>query len=128
MFRGAFSALLVLGYVGLVSLDQGRASDPALPDRALTPGAVATTDLALICKPGYARAVRHTALAVKHAFGCSGISTRQHNEPDGNQDVWHYHVHVFPRYPNDGLYGSTGTRVTGDEVHRAAELLRSSWP
>ena len=73
-------------------------------------------------------AVRDTALAMKQAFGCSGISTRQHNEPDGNQDVWHYHVHVFPRYPGDGLYGSTGARVSADDVRRAATLLRSSWP
>lgn len=29
---------------------------------------------------------------------------RQHNEPDGNQDVWHFHVHVFPRYAGDNLY------------------------
>jgi len=73
-------------------------------------------------------AVRDTALAMKQAFGCSGISTRQHNEPDGNQDVWHYHVHVFPRYPDDGLYRSTGARVSADDVRRTAALLRSSWP
>jgi histidine triad (HIT) family protein len=30
--------------------------------------------------------------------------TRQHNEPAGNQDVWHYHMHVFPRYAGDDLY------------------------
>lgn len=29
---------------------------------------------------------------------------RQHNEPDGNQNVWHFHVHVFPRYKDDNLY------------------------
>jgi len=38
------------------------------------------------------------------SYSCDGISTRQHNEPFGNQDVWHYHVHVFPRYENDNLY------------------------
>jgi histidine triad (HIT) family protein len=29
---------------------------------------------------------------------------RQHNEPAGNQDRWHYHMHVFPRYAGDDLY------------------------
>jgi len=29
---------------------------------------------------------------------------RQHNEPAGNQDAWHYHVHVFPRFAGDDLY------------------------
>ena len=33
-----------------------------------------------------------------------GVSTRQHNEPAGNQDVWHYHLHVFPRYQDDAFY------------------------
>lgn len=49
-------------------------------------------------------AARKIALAMKTAYNCDGISTRQHNEPAGLQDVWHYHLHVFPRYPNDNLY------------------------
>lgn len=44
------------------------------------------------------------AIAMKGSYGCEGISTRQHNEPAGNQDVWHYHLHVFPRYEGDNLY------------------------
>lgn len=48
--------------------------------------------------------VREVALAVRDTYGCDGVSTRQHNEPAGNQDVWHYHVHVFPRYAGDELY------------------------
>lgn len=46
------------------------------------------------------------AIAFKHIYGCDGVSTRQHNEPAGNQDVWHYHLHVFPRYAGDNLYHS----------------------
>ncbi|MEV6521973.1 HIT domain-containing protein [Longispora sp. NPDC051575] len=48
--------------------------------------------------------VREMAVAIRHCYGSPGVSTRQHNEPAGDQDVWHYHVHVFPRYPDDGLY------------------------
>lgn len=33
------------------------------------------------------RVVKAVALAQKVAFACEGISTRQHNEPAGNQDV-----------------------------------------
>ena len=50
--------------------------------------------------------VRQIAIAMRTTYGCDGISTRQHNEPAGNQDVWHYHVHVFPRYVDDNLYAS----------------------
>lgn len=41
------------------------AADPLLPDPALTPGAVLTTDAARICKPDYSKSVRHTSLALK---------------------------------------------------------------
>lgn len=44
------------------------------------------------------------AVAVKTEYECDGISTRQHNEPSGNQDLWHFHLHVFPRWKNDNLY------------------------
>ena len=52
-------------------------------------------------------AARRIAIALKTAFECEGVSTRQHNEPVGNQDVWHYHLHVIPRHPGDRLYGLT---------------------
>ena len=38
---------------------------------------------------------KKVALALKETYGCDGVSSRQHNEPCGNQDVWHYHLHVF---------------------------------
>jgi histidine triad (HIT) family protein len=47
---------------------------------------------------------REVAIAFKYIYECEGVSTRQHNEPAGGQDVWHYHLHVFPRYNNDNLY------------------------
>lgn len=51
-------------------------------------------------------AARQVALALKHVYRCDGVSTRQHNEPAGDQEVWHYHLHVFPRYGGDRLYES----------------------
>ena len=50
---------------------------------------------------------RDVAIAFKQTYNCDGVSTRQHNEPEGGQDVWHYHLHVFPRYKDDNLYQST---------------------
>ena len=47
---------------------------------------------------------RQVAVAMRASYDCEGISTRQHNEPSGNQDVWHLHVHVFPRWADDRLY------------------------
>ena len=73
-------------------------------------------------------AVRSVALAMKRAFECEGVSTRQHNEPAGSQDVWHYHVHVFPRSDGDSLYGTDGAPADADELRRLADALRAAWP
>ncbi len=75
------------------------------------------------------RAVRDAAVALKTALQCQGISTRQHNEPAGNQDVWHYHVHVFPRYDGDDLYQSVEEYWPGEsEMREMADTIRSAWP
>ena len=47
---------------------------------------------------------KQVALGMKETYKCDGISFRQHNEPAGNQDVWHFHLHVFPRWGDDQLY------------------------
>ena len=44
------------------------------------------------------------AIAFKKVYKSDGTSVRQHNEPAGNQDVFHFHLHVFPRYKDDRLY------------------------
>lgn len=69
---------------------------------------------------------KSVALAMKRKYGCKGISTRQHNEPAGNQDVWHYHLHVFPRYPNDGLYTSQGSLMNSGQRAIYAQKLRAA--
>jgi histidine triad (HIT) family protein len=68
------------------------------------------------------------ATAMRAAYGCEGTSTRQHNEPGGGQDVWHFHVHVFPRHVDDLLYETNGeTRhASADERAPYAERLRSA--
>ncbi len=40
---------------------------------------------------------------LKKAYGCDGITLRQNNEPAGDQHAFHYHLHIFPRYENDGF-------------------------
>jgi len=67
---------------------------------------------------------RRCATAMKELYGCPGISTRQHNGPEGNQDVWHYHIHVFPRYARNDLYGQTARLVSLEERAPYAQRLR----
>lgn len=74
------------------------------------------------------RAVRDASMAMKSAYECDGVSTRQHNEPAGNQDVWHLHVHVFPRWTGDELYRSRGEMADAHDIRLRAEQLRRAWP
>ena len=74
-------------------------------------------------------ATRRLAHAMLAAFGCEGISTRQHNGPAGNQDVWHYHLHVFPRYTNDGLHaGQKKVPYATEQRIALAARLRATLP
>lgn len=63
-------------------------------------------DLPLCFAQDIHRLAKSLALAMKRVYSCHGVSTRQHNEPAGNQDVWHYHLHVTPRYTNDNFYAT----------------------
>lgn len=64
-------------------------------------------------------------LAYLETFGCRGVSTRQHNGPAGNQDVWHYHLHVFPRNDRGDLYGAPARLSTLEERAPYVERLRT---
>jgi|SRR5579875_1094212 len=70
---------------------------------------------------------RRVAIAIRSTYDCDGTSTRQHNEPGGLQDAWHYHLHVFPRYLNDNLYGAQPYRdfVSAEQRRPYAERLRA---
>ncbi|MFC6040364.1 HIT family protein [Paenisporosarcina macmurdoensis] len=65
------------------------------------------------------------AHALKECYQCDGISTRQHNEPGGSQDVWHYHLHVYPRYKDDNLYKMDGHLSSPKERIYYSEQLRT---
>ncbi len=70
---------------------------------------------------------QRVAVAMTSVYRCEGVSTRQHNGPGGGQDVWHYHVHVLPRWRNDRLYERTAERFRAppDERARRAAMLRA---
>lgn len=46
-------------------------------------------------------ALRLLSRATKKAFSAEGIHIRQNNEPAAEQDVFHLHFHVIPRYQRD---------------------------
>lgn len=85
-------------------------------------------DLPLEAAAQIHRVAQRVAVAMSSVYRCDGISTRQHNGPAGGQEVWHYHLHVLPRWPGDRLYERTPERYLAppdERAHRAA-LLRAA--
>lgn len=67
------------------------------------------------------KTAKKVAVALRTTYqDCTGTSTRQHNEPDGNQDVWHFHVHVYPRHHGDDLYKNHDNKRFVEPEERAA--------
>lgn len=68
---------------------------------------------------------RDVALAMKAEYQCDGIMLRQHNEPAGDQNIWHYHLHVIPRYQNDDFHNAQKSPFDADERAQYAQKLKN---
>lgn len=44
----------------------------------------------------------HIATAMKKSLNCDGINIVQNNGEAAGQTVFHFHMHIIPRYINDG--------------------------
>ena len=68
---------------------------------------------------------RDVALAMKSEYQCDGIMLRQQNEPAGDQSIWHYHLHVIPRYQNDDFHNAQRSPFEVDERAEYAQRLKN---
>jgi histidine triad (HIT) family protein len=70
--------------------------------------------------PEEAAAVMHTAQrvarAVRAVFDPPGLTLLQANGREGDQTVFHFHLHVVPRHGNDGVALSWPRKEPGAEV------------
>lgn len=67
------------------------------------------------------------AAAMMEAYGCGGVTTLQNNGPDAGQHAFHYHLHLFPRYENDGIYTHMNSKreTTAEERLVFAEKMKA---
>ena len=68
---------------------------------------------------------RDIALAMKSEYRCDGIMLHQHNEPAGDQNIWHYHLHVIPRYNGDDFHNARKNPFEVGERAEYAQRLRN---
>ena len=76
--------------------------------------------------PVLATAAR-VARAAKQAFGADGVTLRQHNDAAGGQEVFHFHLHVIPRFAGDaGRFDAPPRLTSRAEQERIGSRLRPS--
>jgi histidine triad (HIT) family protein len=72
-----------------------------------------------------AATVQQMAARVSGALGAEGVSVVQSNGRAAGQTVFHYHVHVLPRFPGDGvLVPWKMARASPEDLARIGALLR----
>jgi histidine triad (HIT) family protein len=70
-------------------------------------------------------AARRLAQRMRDALGCDGVNLINSTESAAWQTVFHFHVHLIPRYEDDPLQLPTRPQKAGeDELAELGELLR----
>jgi histidine triad (HIT) family protein len=70
-------------------------------------------------------AARRLARRMRERLGCDGVNLLNAAEPAAWQTVFHFHLHVIPRYHDDPLELPTRPQqVEAEELEKVAEELR----
>ncbi len=73
------------------------------------------------------RTVRKIALALQEILGAEGVNISMNNESAAGQLVFHFHVHVIPRFANDGYEHWCGKAYPSDTAAKeVAEKIRQA--
>ena len=71
------------------------------------------------------KTAKKIALKMKEKLGCDGVNIVQNNEEAAGQTVFHFHMHVIPRYKDDGqVIGWKPGQPTGEELDIIADILK----
>ena len=58
-------------------------------------------------------------------LGCDGFNIVQNNGVSAGQTVFHFHIHLIPRYENDGLgIGWKPGKPTDEEQNSVYKLIK----
>ena len=74
------------------------------------------------------RLVVRTAAALKSSLGTSHINILQNNGKSAGQTVFHYHVHLIPRYENDDVnIGWATVKHSPEEFSSCVDSIKSKF-
>ena len=67
---------------------------------------------------------KKVALKMKERLHCDGVNLVQNNEEAAGQTVFHFHIHLIPRYEGDGqVIGWRPGESSPEELAKIRELL-----
>ncbi len=75
-----------------------------------------------------AQMTKQVGQQLKAALSPDGLNVMQNNGPAAGQDVFHYHVHLIPRWSNDGLLRGWQRQPTeGVNLAELAARIRTAY-
>jgi len=83
-------------------------------------------DLDLASGAAVLKTTQLVARAVKQAFSADGIMLNQFNGPAAGQTVFHFHIHVIPRFDDMALHRHSGTMEVPETLAAHAEKIRAA--
>ena len=67
------------------------------------------------------------AKAIKAAFNPDGMNSLQNSEPAAMQSIFHYHLHLIPRYHGDDLFAIWRSPASSpEELNANAEKIKAA--
>jgi len=74
---------------------------------------------------GAVKMAKKVALKMREKLNCDGVNIVQNNEEAAGQTVFHFHMHVIPRYKDDGqVIGWKPGQPSAEEMDAVAEILK----
>ena len=68
--------------------------------------------------------IKKLSIAGKKAVGADGMIVSMNNEPAAGQVVFHSHIHIVPRFQNDGYEHWHGTPYRDGEAEKVSDQIK----
>ena len=73
-----------------------------------------------------AKTAKKVSKAVKEATKADGFNVTQNNGAAAGQAVFHFHLHIIPRFTDDGLKTWPHAKVSEEEMNEIHQAIKNS--
>lgn len=75
------------------------------------------------------KVTKKLSIVIKDVFNAKGINLVNNNGKDAGQSVFHYHMHIIPRYENDNfdiLFENNTNNTKAEDYEKRAALIKAA--